>query len=36
MDVLLGLVLFGLIIAAGCGLYWAWVLARESDLADWD
>jgi hypothetical protein len=36
MDVLLGLMLVVLIIAAGCGLYWAWVLARESDLADWD
>jgi uncharacterized membrane protein SpoIIM required for sporulation len=34
MDVLLGLTLFVLIIAAAGGLYWAWTLVRESDLAD--
>jgi len=33
MNLLLGLILFALIAAAG-GLYWAWTLARESDLAD--
>jgi uncharacterized membrane protein SpoIIM required for sporulation len=34
MNLLVGLILFALIIAAAGGLYWAWTLARESDLTD--